>query len=111
MRKDCDIDPAFIHSSYLINLAALDKSLLEKSSVLLARELDLADSLGADYVVLHTGSASQDTEAMHGEELFKHLKGFPKKKSGGPNCCLRILPGKRVIYHRVSEILLILWMV
>jgi deoxyribonuclease-4 len=35
--------------------------MLERSIQLLVQEMDLADSLGADYVVLHTGSASQDS--------------------------------------------------
>ena len=58
-----DIDPVFIHTSYLINLAARSDDILEKSLRLLVREMDLADALGADYVVLHTGSASQDSPA------------------------------------------------
>ncbi|MBF0558243.1 MAG: deoxyribonuclease IV [Nitrospirae bacterium] len=62
LRREYDIDPVFIHSSYLINLASQDHTILKKSIGLLAREMDLADALGADYVVLHTGSASQDRE-------------------------------------------------
>ena len=57
-RKAYDINPVFIHSSYLINLAAADPVILKKSIDLLKRELDLADTLEADYVVVHTGSAS-----------------------------------------------------
>jgi endonuclease IV len=51
-----------VHTSYLINLAASDNSILEKSIDLLIQEMDIADLLDADYVILHTGSASQDTE-------------------------------------------------
>ncbi len=60
LRRTYGIDPVYIHASYLINLASLDSAILERSIQLLARELDLADLLAADYVVLHTGSASQD---------------------------------------------------
>jgi len=56
-----DIQPVFIHTSYLINLAASDNVILKKSIDLLKRELDLADSLAAEYVVVHTGSDSGGT--------------------------------------------------
>lgn len=61
LRKTFDIQPVFVHASYLINLAAADRSILERSMHLLKRELDLADMLGAEYVVIHTGSASGDS--------------------------------------------------
>src|SRR5208337_1154654 len=80
LRNDYDINPVFIHSSYLINLAALDQSLLEKSSRLLATEMDLADSLGADYVVLHTGSASQDREDNARRRAVQALERISKEK-------------------------------
>jgi len=56
-----DIEPVFIHTSYLINLAAVRPDVLDKSVQLLIREMELADTLGAEYVVLHTGSASGDS--------------------------------------------------
>jgi deoxyribonuclease-4 len=60
LRNDCDISPAYIHTSYLINLAAGDRGLLQKSVAMVIEELHIADALGAEYVVLHTGSASAD---------------------------------------------------
>lgn len=60
LRATFDLSPVFVHASYLINLAAAGAEVYEKSLKLLIQELDLADGLGADYVVLHTGSASQD---------------------------------------------------
>ncbi|MBA4371382.1 MAG: endonuclease [Thermodesulfovibrio sp.] len=60
LRKDLDIVPAFIHTSYLINLAAVDRGLLKKSVAMVVEELHIADALGVEYVVLHTGSASAD---------------------------------------------------
>ena len=80
LRKEYDINPVFIHSSYLINLAAMDKNLLEKSSRLLERELELADLLGADYVVLHTGSASQDEEDKARRRAIHALGRISKEK-------------------------------
>ncbi len=58
LRKEHDIGPAFVHASYLINLASASKTVFEKSIELLRLELENADILGAEYLVLHTGSAS-----------------------------------------------------
>jgi deoxyribonuclease-4 len=58
-REIHDIGPVFVHTSYLINLAAGDAVILGKSIQLMKRELDLADVLGAEYVVVHTGSLSE----------------------------------------------------
>lgn len=58
LREKRDIRPVFIHCSYLINLATGNPVLREKSIDLLIAEMDIADSLGAEYLVLHSGSAS-----------------------------------------------------
>lgn len=57
LRLKYDITPVFVHVSYLINLASLSSEILSKSIDLLSYELDNADSIEAEYVVLHTGSA------------------------------------------------------
>lgn len=57
---ELDISPVFIHTSYLINMASSEKVLRKKSIELLVTEMDRADTIGADYVILHTGSASGD---------------------------------------------------
>ncbi len=54
------IAPLFIHTSYLINLASADRMLCKKSMEMVIDELRIADSIGAQFVVLHTGSASGD---------------------------------------------------
>jgi deoxyribonuclease IV len=59
-RERLDISPVFIHTSYLINVASADPLLRRKSIELLALEMDRADAIGADYVILHPGSASGD---------------------------------------------------
>jgi deoxyribonuclease-4 len=58
LRGKYEINPVYIHASYLINLASLSVEILKKSIEFLAYEMRLADELGAEYVVLHTGSAS-----------------------------------------------------
>lgn len=58
-RKDAKISPLVIHASYLINLAATEDTLLEKSLSGLEEELSRADRLEADYLVVHVGSNAQ----------------------------------------------------
>ncbi|MBI4699534.1 MAG: deoxyribonuclease IV [Nitrospirae bacterium] len=62
LRQKYDIRPIFIHASYLINLASLSGEVLSKSISLLSYELMNADKLGAEYVILHTGSARGEDE-------------------------------------------------
>jgi deoxyribonuclease-4 len=59
-RKKFDIHPVFVHTSYLINLATSRQDLLNKSVDMIVQELHIADEIGAEYIVLHTGSASGD---------------------------------------------------
>lgn len=62
LRNRHDIRPAFIHASYLINLISFSETILNKSIDLLSYELTNADILGAEYVVLHTGSSREKDE-------------------------------------------------
>jgi deoxyribonuclease-4 len=62
LRKQHDINPVFIHVSYLVNLASLSKTLLRKSIDFLSYELETADALGVEYVILHTGSAAGENQ-------------------------------------------------
>jgi deoxyribonuclease-4 len=60
LRQQKGIGPVFIHTSYLINLASRDRPLFEKSVAMVTEEMNIADQLGAEYLVLHTGSAAGD---------------------------------------------------
>ncbi|MDH5202291.1 MAG: deoxyribonuclease IV [Nitrospirota bacterium] len=62
MKTHFDVSPVYIHTSYLINMASRDSGLKKKSINLLVIEMDRADTMGADYVVLHPGSASGDDQ-------------------------------------------------
>lgn len=62
LRKQLNISPVCIHASYLINMASGDMPLQKKSLEMLIAEMERADTIGADYVVLHSGSASGDDE-------------------------------------------------
>jgi deoxyribonuclease-4 len=57
------IRPVLAHNSYLINLAAADPVLRRRSVESLRDELDRAESLGLDGLVMHPGSYTAGTEA------------------------------------------------
>jgi deoxyribonuclease-4 len=56
------IRPAVAHNSYLINIAAASPALREQSLASLGEELDRAESLGLDGLVMHPGSYTTGSE-------------------------------------------------
>jgi deoxyribonuclease-4 len=64
LRLRFNISPVYIHASYLINMASVNKTLRNKSIDLLASEMERADIIGADYVILHPGTASGEDEEI-----------------------------------------------
>src|SRR4051812_45079309 len=60
--RETGIGPVVAHNSYLINLAAADEALREKSNASLCEELDRAEALGLDGLVMHPGSYTSGTE-------------------------------------------------
>jgi len=73
-RRKFDISPVFIHTSYLINLASGNPSLAARSVDMVLQELEIADSVGAEYVVLHTGSASGEDPVIARKRAITCLK-------------------------------------
>ena len=61
--RQTGIRPVVAHNSYLINVAAADPALRRKSIDALRDELDRAESLGLDGLVMHPGSYTSGTEA------------------------------------------------
>jgi deoxyribonuclease IV len=62
-RRETGISPVVIHANYLINLAAADPVMLQKSRESFREELERAILLGVDYLVVHPGSARGACEA------------------------------------------------
>lgn len=56
-RRQTKISPVIIHANYLINLAAADSIMLQKSRESFREELERGVLLGADYLVVHPGSS------------------------------------------------------
>jgi deoxyribonuclease IV len=57
------IKPVVVHCNYLVNLAAADDVMLQKSRASFREEVERALLLGADYLVVHPGSARGSREA------------------------------------------------
>ena len=56
------IQPVVAHNSYLINLAAAEPALRAQSLAALGEEIDRAEALGLDGLVMHPGSYTTGTE-------------------------------------------------
>ena len=74
LRNKFNISPVYIHTSYLINMASWDRHLRKKSIDLLAIEMKRADILGADFVILHTGSASGRDSGLSRKRAIEALR-------------------------------------
>ena len=63
VRSATGVSPVVIHANYLINLAAADEAVREKSVASFREEVERGLALGADYLVVHPGSARGACEA------------------------------------------------
>src|SRR5687768_8320523 len=57
------IRPVVAHNSYLINVATAQRELRAQSIASLREELDRAEALGLDGLIMHPGSFTSGTEA------------------------------------------------
>ncbi|HKC63246.1 MAG TPA: deoxyribonuclease IV [Pyrinomonadaceae bacterium] len=63
VRAETRISPVAIHCNYLVNLAAANPEILEKSRASFREEVLRGIQLGADFLVVHPGSAKGSCEA------------------------------------------------
>jgi deoxyribonuclease-4 len=94
-RKRYDINPVFIHASYLINMAARSSTVLNKSIDLLSYEMEMAETLGVEYVILHTGSASGDKDERARRRAAKSIIKAMKKNRYSSSLVLENTSGER----------------
>jgi deoxyribonuclease-4 len=83
--EETGIHPVVAHNSYLINLAAASPALRAQSVAALGAELDRAESLGLDGLVMHPGSYTSGTEGeglrLIGEAIAALLAERPQAKT------------------------------
>jgi deoxyribonuclease-4 len=72
--EETGIRPVVSHASYLINLAARDEVLRERSLAALGDELDRAEALGLLGVVLHPGACTGGVDAEGLERIAAGLR-------------------------------------
>ena len=79
-RRQTKISPVLVHCNYLVNLAAADEVMLQKSRESFREEVERALLLGVDYLVVHPGSArgacEADGIALCAESLKLACKGL-----------------------------------
>jgi deoxyribonuclease-4 len=73
-RAEHDLTPLVIHDSYLINCAAADEVIRAKSIAAMRGELERAIAIGAEYLVMHPGSAKGQTLEEGIERLASSLE-------------------------------------
>jgi deoxyribonuclease-4 len=71
--REIGLSPVVVHAKYLINLASPDPEHRERSARTLAAELVAASALGAELVVVHSGSHGGDGEERGTERLVEGL--------------------------------------
>ncbi len=80
--KKTNIKPVVVHSSYLINLCAKDKSTLEKSHESFLDELNRCRLLGIPYFVFHPGSHVGQGEQTGLEIIAESLNMLHERTKG-----------------------------
>jgi deoxyribonuclease IV len=78
--KETGIYPVVAHNSYLINVAAAIPSLREQSIAALGEELDRAELLGLDGLIMHPGSYTTGTEQEGLRAIGRAIAGLLKAR-------------------------------
>jgi deoxyribonuclease-4 len=94
-----DIRPVFSHTSYLINLGTHNPEVLQKSIDSMAIEIERAESLGLEYIVLHPGSATGIDEGETEEDAMNRIADnlnnvFAKTRGYKSIVCLETMAGQ-----------------
>lgn len=81
--RETGIRPVVAHNSYLINLAAADPALRAQSYAALGEELDRAEALGLDGLVMHPGSYTSGSEQQGLDLIVDGLARLLKARPRG----------------------------
>jgi deoxyribonuclease-4 len=81
--KETGIRPVVAHNSYLINVASGDQVLRARSIEALAEELDRAELLGLDGLVMHPGSHTTGSEADGLGRIAEALDSILRSRPAG----------------------------
>lgn len=93
--KEYQLDPVFIHSMYLGNLASTEPELLEKSIDALAHALTTADRIGAKGVIYHTGSRKDRDPDEALAQVIQSMKEVLKRAPGNSQMIIEGSAGQK----------------
>jgi deoxyribonuclease-4 len=79
-REEAGLWPLIVHTSYIINLSSPDEALFRRSLALFIKELGIAGSLGADYLVTHLGSSKGKGGGFGVKRVIEALKEVARSK-------------------------------
>lgn len=80
--KETGVEPIAVHDSYLINLAAPDDILWEKSLEAFHQEMVRTETLGVPYLVTHPGSHRDSGEEVGLKKVAKAINILHKRTTG-----------------------------
>ena len=84
LRKRYKIFPVVIHTSYLVNLTTVDKTLHKNSAMVVANDLEVAARGGIEYVNTHLGSYGTQTKAAGLARVSATLRKLIEGAAPGP---------------------------
>ena len=84
LRKQHNLGPTVIHTSYLINLASADRILRTKSAALVAHDLDVAARGKIEYVNTHLGSYGAQAKSIGFDHICSLLASLIGEAARGP---------------------------
>ena len=84
LRKQHDIGPVVIHTSYLVNLVTGNSELQRLSTALVAHDLELASKARIEYVNTHLGSYGAHDRKAGFERVCATLKAIISRAAPGP---------------------------
>ena len=80
--RETGIRPVVAHNSYLINIASANDALRRQSMAALGEELDRAEALGLDGLVMHPGSYTNSSEQQGLDLIADGLRVLLKARPG-----------------------------
>jgi len=95
--------PVVAHAAYLINLAAPDPKILDRSRTALADELDRCDALGLDGLVVHPGAHLGEGVDVGVARIAASLDAVLGERDAGTPVLLELTAGQGTVLGRTLE--------
>lgn len=95
-KKECNkynFKDYYIHAPYFVNLASCSPKILQDSIIVLKKELEVAEELGAKYLVVHLGSAGGADEDECINKVAESLEEIVGGKGGQCLFLIEIIAG------------------